>query len=424
MAGRKDIAMKLVQELSVLQVKNLPPGTVRAVGGVPGLKVCVSDTGTTRSWIFRVQVGAKRREIGLGGFPAVGLAEAREKARRLRDEVADGKDPLIERSRRKAELLKTQHEVKTFAACALEYIPTRQNEWRNPKHKAQWLSTLRQYAFPIIGDLPVSQVGKREVLRVLQQECCDKHGVRGTLWDAKTETARRVRGRIERILDWASFHEYRNGANPARWKDYLEEALGNPTKIKENRGVRNHPALPISDVPRFFAQLQEKPGKAAEALQFLVLTASRSGEVRGARWTEVNFDKAVWTVPAERMKAHREHRVPLSREALRLLKTIKDQGTQGWLIFPSMRGTPLSDMALNQYMRRHCPHAVPHGFRSTFRDWAAEAGYAFEVCEAALAHTPTSKVVSAYLRTDLLDKRREMMDCWADYCTQTAAEKS
>ena len=388
-------------ELGALAVGRLREPGMHAVGGVSGLCLQIAPNGT-RSWILRAMVGGKRREMGLGPFPEVGLAAARDKARSARSKIEEGQDPILERQRAASALRAAQAKSMTFEAAARELIDTRSDEWRNAKHRAQWTASLEAYAYPAIGKMLVGDIGQAQVLAVLRP-----------IWKDKTETANRVRGRIEQVLDWARVQGLREGENPARWRGHLDKLLAAPTKIAR---VSHHPALAIDAMPGFITTLRNRKGMAARALELLVLTAARSGEIRGATWGEIDMAAAVWTVPAERMKAHKEHRVPLSPQALALLREIpRIEGNE--LVFPAPRGGVLSDMTLTAVMRRMELEAVPHGMRSTFRDWAAErTNFPREVAEMALAHTIGNAVEAAYRRGDLFAKRAEMMAAWAGFC--------
>lgn len=387
-------------ELGALAVSRLREPGLHAVGGVSGLYLQVTPSGA-RTWILRATIGGKRRDMGLGGFPDVTLATAREKAREARAKIEQGIDPILERERALSLLKAEQAKSMTFEAACRALIDAKSDEWRNAKHRAQWSSSLETYAYPVIGKLQVGDVGQAHVLSVLQP-----------IWKDKTETANRLRGRIEQVLDWAKVRGFREGENPARWRGHLDKLLPAPAKIAR---VVHHKALPIDAMPGFMAALRQRKGIAPRALEFLVLTAARSGEVRGATWQEIDMDAAVWTVPAERMKAGKEHRVPLSPQALALLAGLpRVHGIE--LVFPAPRGGLLSDMALTALMRRMELDAVPHGMRSTFRDWAAErTNYPREVAEMALAHTIGSAVEAAYRRGDLFTKRAEMMAEWSKF---------
>lgn len=392
---------KLAKELSALEISRLREPKHHAVGGIPGLYLYVNSNGA-RSWVLRSVVADVRRHMGLGSYPAVTLAMAREKARQAREEIFAGVDPILKRKQLASALRAQQVSQKTFEDAAKSYLSAHGDSWKNPKHRAQWTSTLQTYAYPIVGNLLVSDISHTHILSVLEP-----------IWKTKNETAVRLRGRIESVLDWATVRGLRSGENPARWKGNLDILLPAPNKVKK---VAHHAAVGLDVMPAFMVKLRSQVGISARALEFAVLCASRSGEVRGAAWDEVDLEKAIWTIPAERMKAKKEHRVPLSPDALNLLNAqTKQEGSP--LIFPGRKGQPLSDMSLLAVMRRMEVDAVPHGFRSTFRDWVGEkTSYPREVAEAALAHALESKVEAAYRRGDALDKRREMMRDWAIFC--------
>jgi integrase len=397
--------------LGALEVQRLTTPGMHFVGEVAGLALLVSPTGA-RSWILRATIAGKRRDMGLGGFPDVTLADARRRARDLREQIDNGIDPIGQRREARATLRAAIAKVMTFNQCVDAYLDAHSEAWRNLKHRQQWPNTLATYAGPIIGGLDVAQIDTGLVLKVLQP-----------IWSEKTETASRLRGRIESVLSWATTAGYRSGENPARWKGHLENLLAMPTKIAK---VEHHPALPYRELGAFMADLANMPGMGARALEFAILTAARSGEVRGATWAEIDMDLALWTIPGERMKANNEHAVPLSDTALDLLR---NQSREADLVFPGARaGRPLSDMSLTAVLRRMDPAGAiwldkdgrpitVHGFRSTFRDWAAEqTAYPTEVVEMAMSHTITNKVEAAYRRGDLIEKRRRLMAEWAKYC--------
>lgn len=389
------------KELTALEVSRLKVIGHHAVGGVAGLYLYVLGTGA-RSWVLRTMIGDKRRHMGLGGFPEVPLARAKEKARSAKDAIAQGVDPIAQRTTLASSLRAQQATQKTFEEAAQAYIEAHGESWKNAKHRAQWSATLKTYVYPQMGFLQVNDITQEHVLTVLEP-----------IWKAKTETATRLRGRIESVLDWATVRKYRTGENPARWKGHLDKLLPAPGKIQK---VEHHRALPFDQMPEFMGQLNGKAGVAARALEFAIFCAARSGEVRGATWAEIDMQHGVWTVPAERMKAGREHRVPLSPAAQRILRSIP-KNDESSLVFSAANGRPLSDMSLTAVLRRMSVDAVPHGFRSTFRDWAGEvSNYPRDVAELALAHVLENKVEAAYRRGDALDKRRNMMDDWATYC--------
>jgi integrase len=371
-----------------------------------------------RSWVYRYMLHGKSRDMGLGPFPEVSLAEARDRAAEARQLVRQGVDPLAERQYR-IQAAKAAR-VHTFRQAAEDHIAAKSPGWRNEKHRAQWSSTLEKYAYPVFGDWPVQNIDTEAVLRVL-----------GPLWQRIPETASRLRGRIEVILDDAKVREWRQGENPARWRGHLALRLPPARKVKP---TENYPSLPWQQIKEFARALRAREGSAARAIEFAILTAARSGEVRGMCWAEVDWANAIWFVPAVRMKAKRPHRVPLSQQALDLLSGIKPDAVKPEVyVFPGADGRPLSDMSLTAVIRRMNEVAdgqpipwrdpvqdraiVVHGFRSTFRVWAGEnTSFPREVVEAALAHTIKDKAEAAYARTDLLERRRPLMQEWADFC--------
>ncbi len=392
---------RIAKQLTALEVGRLQEPGNYAVGGVPGLYLYVNE-GDGRSWILRTVVGSKRRHVGLGGYPAVTLAAARDKARKVREDIEGGIDPIERKRAVIARLQAARATEKTFEEAASAYIATHQDSWKNAKHRAQWGSTLQTYAYPVIGRLLVRDITQAHILQTLEP-----------IWREKNETAVRLRGRIESILDWSTVRGYREGNNPAQWKGRLDKLLPAPTKI---RTVTHQRAVPFLEMPAFMTDLRSQAGVAAKALEFTALTAARSGEVRFASWGEIDLEANVWTVPAARMKSGREHRVPLSTACLSLLATLPRKPESG-LIFEAPRGGVLSDMSMTVLMRRMEVDAVPHGFRSTFRDWIGECtNYPRDLAEQALAHALESKVEAAYRRGDALDRRREMMEAWADFC--------
>lgn len=384
-------------------------------GGGLGLYLRVEPNGA-RFWVQRITVGGKRRELGLGSPPLVSLADARDAAAGNKRLVRAGGDPLAEKRKGR--------EMLTFAEAVNLYLAAKLGEFRNEKHRKQWRSTLDAYAAPVIGRNPVQEIGVRDVLRVLQP-----------IWAEKTETASRLRGRIENVLSWATVAGHRTGDNPARWRGNLSEMLAKPAKVAK---TANHSALALADVPRWWADLAQRDGMAARALQFLALTAARSGEVRGMTWAEIDFGGAAtvatfatWTIPAGRMKAGREHRVPLTAEAATLLRSLPRMAGSPFVFF-APRGGMLSDMTLSAVMRRMQEAeakagregyldrrtkrpAVPHGLRSTFRQWAAEQGYERDMAEMQLAHHVGTETERAYQRSDMLERRRAMMDAWGRF---------
>ena len=392
-------------KLNALRTKTAGPGTHEDGNG---LRLVVSPSGARR-WLLRVSIRGKRREMGLGSWPEIELARARELAADARRLAAEGHDPV--------EARKTgRPEAPSFATCAREFIADHAPGWSNPKHRAQWTATLATYAEPVIGDKPVDRITTEDVLAILKP-----------IWTDKTETAKRVQGRIENVLDWAAAMKHRDPINPARWRGHLDKLLPRPTKVKV---ARHHPAMPYAEVPGFWVELASKPGVSALALRFLILTATRTGEVLGATWDEIDLEARVWTIPAERMKAGRPHRVPLSDAAVATLAAVPRLAGEPW-VFPGQRnGRPVSNMAILQLMRGMGYGVggdrgayVPHGFRSSFRDWAGEvSSFPRDVCEMALAHVIANKAEAAYARGDLFAKRAAMMREWAAWCTRAPAD--
>lgn len=387
---------KIAKTLSPLEVRKLTEPGLHAVGEVPGLCLQVKATGA-RSWILRTVVAGKRCEIGLGGFPGVTLAQARDLARDHRLEIRKGSDPVRER------LARRQREAWTFKKTAQTYIDLHGPQWRNDKHRAQWTATLTAYAYPAFGDKHVADITKADILQVVEP-----------LWLKKNETASRLRGRIETVLAFAMQREYRpEGINPAALA-----GLGLPRASKV-APVTHHAAVAVDEMYEFMRKLRAVEGMGSKALQFLVYTAARSGEVRGAVWSEIDLDAALWSIPGERMKSGRPHRVPLSDEAVTLLKSLprfEVEENKPDLVFPGTKGGPLSDMTLTAVMRRMGMKAVPHGLRSSFRDFLAErTATPNEIAEMCLAHVVASATEAAYRRGDMLDRRREVMALWAKF---------
>ena len=392
---------KIAKELTPLAISKIKDQGWHAVGHVAGLGLKVSSTGS-RSWVMRVMVGGKRREFGLGGYPTTQLASARDRARSTRDQIFAGHDPSVAKREAKSALIAAKAKSVTFKKLAEQYIEQHESAWKNPKHAAQWVSTLETYAFPVCENMVVSDITTPVVLKILEP-----------IWSVKTETASRLRGRTEAILDYAIAKGLREGLNPARWKGNLSLTL--PAKRRVSPIV-HHKAIPVKEMPTFFYKLSEMDGTASRALEFLTLTAVRSGEVRGMLWDEVDLKAKIWTIPAERMKAKREHRVPLSPIAIEILKNMKREAKSQLVFEGGKSGKPLSDMSLTAVMRRMKIDAVPHGLRSSFRNWTAEeTDFPNEVAEMALAHAIGNAVEAAYRRSDLFEKRRKMMDDWASY---------
>jgi integrase len=371
-----------------------------------GLYLQVHD-GKSRSWILRYKVNGRTRHLGLGPVHAIGLAEARMRAADARRQLIDGFDPIAARQAARIAARLADAKIMTFDQAADEYIAAHRSGWKSSKHAAQWAATLRTYASPVFGSLPVQAVDSGFVMRVLQP-----------LWSAKTETASRLRTRIENVLDWARVKGYRTGENPARWEGNLDHLLPKPGKVRK---VAHHAAMPYAELPAFMVELRKVDSIPARALDFGILTSTRTKEILGARFEEIDFDAKTWTIPADRMKAKREHRVPLSDAALALLG---DRQATGYCFPGRIAGKPLGNMAMMIVLRRmgHGDLTV-HGFRSSFRVWCAEqTNFPSEVAEAALAHIVSDKTVAAYQRTDFFDRRVQLMQAWASYCAQRPAD--
>lgn len=397
-------------ELSAIAVSRIKKTGSHPVGGVAGLLLRVSNTGA-RSWVLRITTGTRinakgktvqrRRDIGLGGYPDVTLAQAREKARLKREQVEQGIDPIKERKAARRALQDAQVKYLAFGQAAKQCHKMKAAELRNEKSAQQWINTLTKYAFPVLENIPVDEIETSHV-----------HSVLEPIWSAKTVTAKRVRQRIEAVLRWAYTKKKISRENPARWNDNLKELLPAPNKIHK---VKHLKALPYSQLPDFLDKLRDRKGMGARALEFAIFTAARSGEVRGATWSEIDRKKRLWTIPGERMKGGRSHRVPLSDTAIAVLDSLDVEAEH---IFIAPRGGALSDMTLTKVMRSMKADAVPHGFRSTFKDWCRETThFQDEVSELALSHVNNDTTRAAYARSELLDQRRELMAVWSKYCS-------
>src|SRR5262245_9423177 len=402
---------RTLHRLSPTKVASAKTSGYVADGGNLYLRVAVGNRvgnkqpAISRGWIFRFTMAGRTRDVGLGGYPTISLAKAREEAARFRRLVAAGIDPLEARNEERQAALAAAAKAINFEQCATAFIAAHQAGWRNEKHRQQWTNTLKSFAYPVFGATRVESIDTSLIMKVLQP-----------IWASKPETAGRVRGRIERILDWAKVQGYRDGENPARLRGHLDNLLPKKSKVHK---VQHHAALPYSDVGSFLAKLQGQTSISARALAFLILTATRTSETLEAVWDEIDLDRRIWVIPAKRMKADKEHRVPLSRFAISLLKEMRDIRLSAY-VFPGAKpGRPLSNMALAMLMRgMGYGHVTPHGFRSSFRDWAAErTSYPREVAEMALAHKIPDAVEAAYRRGDLFDKRRKLMEAWAAYCS-------
>ena len=393
------------------RIKRLTDRTVKALKGKRlkglhpdgnGLYLQIFASGAG-SWIFRFKIDGRARDMGLGSLTDVSLARAREKAAQARQQRDEGKDPIVEREAQRAQERLAKARSITFQNCAEQLIASHEAGWRSPKHKTQWRNTLSTYAYPILGDIPVADVNTDLVMRVLQP-----------IWRPKTATASRLRGRIEAVLSWAKARGLRLGENPAQWRGHLDHLL--PARSKVQRVV-HHAALPYRDLPVFMAKLRARERIAPRALEFVILTAARTGEVLGAKFNEFDFEQWLWTVPAERMKGGKEHRVPLSPRAIAIVEEMAAKRLSD-LVFPgARRGRPMSAMTLLTLLRDLHPGVTTHGFRSTFKDWASETtSFPDHLSEMALAHISADKVRAAYARSDLFQKRRELMEIWARYC--------
>jgi integrase len=418
---------KKAKELSALSVAKIKGNGRHAVGGVNGLHLRIVND--SRAWVLRVVVGQRfdengkqqlhRRDIGLGSYPEVSLAEARAKAHEMKAQIRNGNDPIQQKQDQLQALSIQKLRNRTFRECAQIVIANKSRELKNQKHIAQWSTTLETYIYPTLGDISIGTITKVDVAEVLSP-----------IWIEKNETAKRIRGRIETIFDYAKAMEYFEGDNPAEWKGNLEPILGNLKQVS-----RPHPSLPYDQVSTFIQHLRQKDGISPKALEFAILTACRSGEIFGATWQEIDFKSKVWIIPKERMKAEKEHRVPLSQEAISLLKSIQHYTQAQEFIFPAPRsGEMLSDMSLTTLIKRMHEQKLKenglgyidpkqnrvittHGFRSTFRDWSADkTDYPREVCEHVLAHKLPDEVEAAYLRGAYLEKRKGLMADWAKFC--------
>lgn len=389
-----------IERLTDAQVKK-----AKAPGYMPdgaGLYLQVGPT-LTKSWIYRYTRSGKTREMGLGSYLALTLKEARVEAKAKRKLLAEGKDPIEARAELRLQETITKANTLTFDECAKRYIATNRSEWKNEKHVEQWQNTLDTYASPIIGGRPVQAVDTGKVLEILEP-----------IWSTKTETASRLRGRIESVLDWATTLKYRTGDNPARWKGHLDKILPKRSKVQR---VKHHEALPYAKINPFIVVLREQPGTVPQALEFLILTAARTGEVTGAKPEEFDLEASIWEIPGARMKSGKPHRVPLPPRALAIVKAEIEAHPDSDYVFPGRAGEQLSNGAMLRVMERMEYAATPHGFRSCFRDWSAEqTSYPNEVCEMALAHTLKDKTEAAYRRGDLFEKRKLLMLDWANYC--------
>ena len=394
-----------IHRLTAVKANALKRAGYHADGG--GLYLRIKDGGS-KSWVFRYMIAGRRRDAGLGRYPTINLAKARELAETCRRLVAGGVDPIERRNEEREAERAAAAKAITFEECAKAYIEAHEVAWTNDKHRQQWRRTLADYVYPVVGSLPVAAVDTAGVLNVLTP-----------IWNEKTETASRVRGRIELVLDWAKTKGYRDGPNPALWRRHLQHTL--PAKRKEHQ-VEHLAALPFDEIGTLMAALREQTSVGVRALELLILTAARTGETLGARWDEIDIDNMMWTIPSTRMKGGREHRVPLSPRAGAILKEMAEI-RQNEFVFPGMKqGRPLTETTLRAVLKRIGYNSITvHGLRSTFRDWAGEcASVPREIAEAALAHATGSAVERAYRRGDAFEKRRKLMEQWGTFCGHPA----
>lgn len=396
-------------KLTAVFVKTVSTAGLYADGGNLYLQ---AGENRTSSWLFRYMLNGKARAMGLGSARDVTLAQAREKAAVYRSQLAEGIDPIEARN---AKRIGAQIEVAraiTFRHCAERFIAAHEAGWKSLKHREQWSASLELHVYPTVGALPVSAIDTTLVMQMLEP-----------LWSKRPLTAERIRGRIERVLSWAKVRGYRQGENPALWRGHLDQLLPAARKVAR---VKHHPALPYKQVNTFVTALRKKPWLASPCIELLILTATRSGEARGARWHEINLGEKTWTIPASRMKGNREHRVPLSDRAVELLRELPREAGADLVFTGGREGEPLHDRTLALTLSRlNYAHITIHGFRSTFRDWAAElTDYPREVAEAALAHITADRVEAAYRRSDLFEKRRRLMEEWGRYCTEISTNQA
>jgi integrase len=410
MVSEATMTSRSIHRLSALALERAKAGRHNDGGGL--YFECSGNPGRKPQgcWVFRYERDGRDRYMGLGRIGDVSLAHAREKAADTRRRLSDGIDPIAERDARRTEATLTAARATTFDQCADAYIRVHGAGWRNATHHQQWRSTLKTYVSPIFGGLAVADVDTALVMKVLEP-----------LWTTRTETAGRIRGRIECILDWAKVKGLRTGENPARWRGHLDKLLPKRSKV---RPVKHHAALPYAEIAAFLSDLRERSAMAARALEFTILTTARTGETIGAKWPEVDFATKIWTVPASRMKAGKEHRVPLSDAAIAVLTHVYETRTGDYIFHDDGSNGPLSNMGMLMLLRRMSrSNLTTHGFRSSFRVWCAECtSFPREQAEAALAHAIGDKTEAAYQRGDLFEKRRKLMQAWGAYCSKPPAE--
>lgn len=390
---------RTLNKLSARKVSSLKTPGYHSDGG--GLYLQVSST-LSKSWIFKFVRDKKATEVGLGSLVDVSLEHARDKAADYRKLLKQGINPLAEKRKVERDLQLSVAKAMTFADCAEAYIEVNRHGWKNPKHAQQWTNTLMQYAYPVFGKLPVAEIDTPQVVKCLEP-----------IWTGKNETASRLRGRIETVLDWATVTKYREGENPARWRGHLDKILPKPSKVQK---IEHHAALPYTEIALFMAKLKSQSGVAAKCLEFTILTATRTNESIGATWDEIDLSNKTWTIPGERMKAGRAHRIPLSERVVHILLEMQQVKINDFIFPGTKKG--LSNMAMLQLLKRMGDVGFTvHGFRSSFRDWAAETtSYPSEVVEMALAHTIKNQAEAAYRRGDLMEKRSQLMTDWQVFC--------
>jgi integrase len=410
---------KKATELTDLQLRRLKPlisektgkpyTSLHAVGGVAGLHIQITVS-ESKSWILRTKIGVKRRDFGLGGYPEVGLSLARDKAREYKRKISEGIDPTLERDKIKAELIASQASQMTFKEAANKFIVMKSQEFRGPRQRVQWEQSLANHAFSIIGNLNISDIKRAHIEAILNP-----------IWTTKTSTAVSIRTRIKRIFDWCLARGYIEGSNPAQWEGNLKELYPLPSKIKK---ITHFESISHKGIAKFMSNLAKREGIAARALEFTILTASRSNEVMGDKrinklgitWQEIDFENNVWIVPAERMKAGKQHKVPLSNKAIKMIEAQPKDNALG-LVFPNRDGGIPSDNFMRSVLKRMGIKCTTHGFRSTFKEWAREeTNYSEELSELALSHVNTDQTRAAYARSELLEPRRKLMNDWEKYC--------
>lgn len=408
MATEKLTDLKIRAKIREIQDLSYTTPKSALLGDGKGLTLAIAKNGTA-SWLFRYMDHGKAKSVGLGAYPGTTLAKAREKAKKMRDARTSGIDPAVAKREQIREQKLQQAKAKTFEACATEFIEFSKPAWKSAKHAQQWTNTLKQYAYPVIGQRPIGEVDTDHIVEILSP-----------IWQETTETATRLRGRIESVLDWATVKGWRKGDNPARFKGHMEYLM---PKVRVGT-KKHHASLPYEELPKFMEKLQAESGMARYALEFLILCASRTGEVIGARWEEIDLAKAIWTIPGKRMKAGKEHRVPLGKRVLEILTTVTPFSGKEFVFITGKKDVAMSTMAMSMLLRRmKVTDATVHGMRSTFRTWAGErSGYPFEVCEHALAHRLSDAVAAAYLRSDFFAKRTLLMADWETYCCSACTQ--